>query len=128
VAWTPPLDADGLASLLAKIKGWQPFDGDAVLDDVGAVLDDVIPPETDVAELARRLRRHLVWLIDVAIAAEACQKDEHALRLVQHARAVRSEAVPADFWPAVGHLRRVAWSVNELLERLGAIRCIKEAA
>ncbi|MFB6931311.1 hypothetical protein [Streptomyces chartreusis] len=39
-----------------------------------------------------------------------------------------AQFLPTDHVKAVRHLRRMAWSVNELHERLVAIRCIKEAA
>ncbi|WP_225080977.1 DUF6415 family natural product biosynthesis protein [Streptomyces sp. CoT10] len=126
--WTPPLDSDALATVLQKVRKWQVFDGDALLDDVGAVLDDCIPAEDQVDELAQRLRGHLMRLVTIAVAAEAEQRDETAARLVERARRLRTEDVPEGHWKAVGHLRRMGWTVNELLERLVATRCLKEAA
>ncbi|MFF1627433.1 DUF6415 family natural product biosynthesis protein [Streptomyces sp. NPDC058272] len=127
-AWTPPWDAEALTAVLAKIQGWKPFDGDALLDDVGAVLDDVMPPEKDLEDIAQRLRRHLMQLVDIAAAAEAGQKDAEAHRLIQRAREVRAEDMPGDHLQAVGHLRRMAWTTNELLERLVENQCLKEAS
>ncbi|WP_330306225.1 MULTISPECIES: DUF6415 family natural product biosynthesis protein [unclassified Streptomyces] len=126
--WTPLLDSAALTSVLAKVREWRPYDGDALLDDIGAVLDDVVPPEEDLEELAQRLRGHLMQLVDIAVASEASEKDEQAERQIRLARQVRSEDMPGDHWQAVGHLRRMAWSVNELLERLVAIQCLKEPA
>ncbi len=123
-----PANEETLTTLLAAVRRWTPFDGLALLDDVGAVLDDVIPREDDVEEIAERLRSHLMQLVDIALAAEADQRDEQADQLIQRARTVRAEDVPGDHKQAVGHLRRMAWTVNELLERLAAIKCIKEAA
>jgi hypothetical protein len=114
--------------LWGRLQQWTPFDGDVLLDDVGAVLDDVVPPEEDLEELAQCLRGHLMRLVDIAVAAEAGHKDQTAERLIQLARAVRAEDMPGDHWQAVGHLRRLAWCVNELLERLAAVRCLKETA
>lgn len=124
--WAPSDEAT-LTSLLAAVRAWNPLDGGAVLDDIGAVLDDVIPGEDQVEELAERLRGHLMRLVDIALA-NAAGEDDQAAALIERARLVRAEETPGDHWRAVGHLRRMAWSVNELLERLGAIRCLKEFA
>lgn len=126
--WTPPLDPDALHSVLTKVRQWQPFDGDALLHDVGVALDDCIPPEEQVDGLAQRLRGHLMRLVDIAVAAEAEQRGTEAAQLIEQARTVRSEDLPGDHWKAVGQLRRMSWTVNELLERLVATRCLKEAA
>ncbi|WP_330310426.1 MULTISPECIES: DUF6415 family natural product biosynthesis protein [unclassified Streptomyces] len=92
------------------------------------MLDDVVPPEERLEELGQRLRRHLMQLVGIAVAAEADQEDGQAEQLIRRARQVRSEDMPSDHGQAVGHLRRMAWSVNELLERLVAIQCLKEPA
>ncbi|CAL9326612.1 DUF6415 family natural product biosynthesis protein [Streptomyces sp. SudanB91_2054] len=126
--WTPPLDSSELADVLAKIRQWVPYDGDALLDDVGAVLDDVVPREEELEDHAQRLRGHLMQLVDIAVAQEADQSDPEADRLIRQARDVRAQELPGDHMKAVGHLRRMAWSVNELLERLAALRCVKETA
>lgn len=130
--WEPTLDQEKAAAFLAAVRQWTPFDGHALLDDIGAVLDDVVPAEDDVEELAERLRGHLMRLVNIALAAEAEQReadrDEELARLIAQARDVRAEEMPGDHWRAVGHLRRMAWSTNELLERLGALRCLKEYA
>ncbi|MFB7739944.1 DUF6415 family natural product biosynthesis protein [Streptomyces sp. NPDC056112] len=126
--WTPPLEADALAALLSKVQQWTPFDGDALLDDVGAVLDDVVPPKEDLDVLAQRLRGHLMQLVNIAVTSEAGDKDPEADRLIRQAHTVRAEAMPDDPRRAVGHLRRLGWTVNELLERLVAANCLREAA
>ncbi|MFJ2566566.1 DUF6415 family natural product biosynthesis protein [Streptomyces sp. NPDC087568] len=122
------MDPEALRDVLAKVHQWQPFDGGALLDDVGAVLDECIPAEEHVDELAERLRGHLMRLVTIAVAAEAEQRDETAAELIKRARTIRAEDAPGDHWRAVGHLRRMGWIVNELLERLVATRCLKEAA
>lgn len=124
--WAPSDEAT-LRALVAAVREWTPFDGGVLLDDVGAVLDDQAPPEDDVEELAERLRGHLMRLVSIAVASEA-EDDAEARRLIQSARVLRAEETPGGYWRAVGHLRRMAWSVNELLERLGALRCLKEYA
>lgn len=87
----------------------------------------MVPAEEAVEELAERLRGHLMRLVAIAVASEAGD-DEQAAALIERAREVRVEELPGDRRRAVGHLRRMAWSVNELLERLGALRCLKEYA
>ncbi|MGW3935270.1 DUF6415 family natural product biosynthesis protein [Streptomyces sp. NBC_00024] len=126
--WEPDLDRAAVATVLAKIRQWQPFDEGALLDDVGAVLDNYVPPEELLDELAERLRGHSMRLVDIAIAANAELEDEMAARLIERTRSVRSEEMPADYRQAVGHLRRMAWSVGELHERMVETKCIKAAA
>ncbi|WP_369228858.1 DUF6415 family natural product biosynthesis protein [Streptomyces sp. R21] len=122
------MDDRALKAVLDKVREWTPYDGDALLDDVGAVLDYQLPPEELHDELAQRLRGHLMQLVDIAVGANADQDDEAANRLIQQARAVRSQEMPDDHWKAVGHLRRMAWTANELLERLVATKCLRAAA
>ncbi|MEU6339301.1 DUF6415 family natural product biosynthesis protein [Streptomyces cellulosae] len=126
VQWAPST-AETLAALLDAVREWTPFDGGEVLDDLAVVLDDGQPPHEDVAALAGRLRGHLVRLVRIAEANEA-EGDPEACRLLRQARALRDEALPGDGRRAVGHLRQLAWSVNELLERLGALGCLRSYA
>lgn len=127
-SWTSPPAPSELANVLAKIRQWTPYDGDALLEDVGAVLDDVVPREEELEDHARRLGGHLMRLVDIAVAAEAGQDDQEADRLIRQAREVRALKMPGGHLPAVGYLRRMAWSVNELLERLAVVGHLKEAA
>ncbi|WP_405575609.1 DUF6415 family natural product biosynthesis protein [Streptomyces sp. NBC_01167] len=124
-AWRPPLESEGLRDMLEKFRRWDPYDGGALLDDVGVVMDEVPPPEDALEELAERLRGHLMQLVDIAIGAEADDKDEEAAALIERARAVRSEDMPGDHRAASAHLRRLAWAVNELLERMVSTGCVK---
>jgi hypothetical protein len=117
-----------LETVLTKVRGWQPFHGESLLDDVGAVLDDVTPAVEALDDHDLRLRGHLIQLVAIAVATEADQKDPKAEQLIERARRLRAEAMPGDRLQAVGHLRRMAWAVNELRERLGAIKCLREAA
>ncbi|MFI8860425.1 DUF6415 family natural product biosynthesis protein [Streptomyces prasinus] len=126
--WKPPLPHDRLAAVLDRLRTWRPFDGDALLDDVAAALDDVVPAEEDLAEIAERLRGHLMRLVDIALAAEEDQRDAASAQLIEQARTLRAEEVPGDHWKAVGHLRRMGWTVSELLERLVAVRCLAAVA
>ncbi|MFB0617205.1 DUF6415 family natural product biosynthesis protein [Streptomyces sp. AGS-58] len=109
------------------MQAWTPFDGGTLLDDAGEVLDDIVPAGDRVEELAVRLRGHLMRLVTIALAARAGD-DGQTAGLIQRARAMRTEEVPGDHWRAVGHLRRMAWTATELLERLGALGCLKEYA
>ncbi|MFE9882846.1 DUF6415 family natural product biosynthesis protein [Streptomyces sp. NPDC005784] len=126
--WTPPLDADGLQSLLVKVRRWQPFDGGTLLDDVSAVLDECMPIEGQVAVIAVRLRGHLSRLVDIAVASDAAQADEITAQLIAQARTVHCQELPGDYMRAVGQLRRTGWIVHDLFERLIALGCLREAA
>ncbi|MFE0865957.1 DUF6415 family natural product biosynthesis protein [Streptomyces rochei] len=127
-SWTPPLESSELAGVLARLQQWTPFDGDAVLEDVGVALDDVAPREEEVEACAARLDGHLAKLVDIAVASGAGQEDADAGLLVRRAQDVRKVQVSDSCWSAVAHLRRLAWSVNELLDYLAATGCIREAA
>ncbi|WP_406190946.1 DUF6415 family natural product biosynthesis protein [Streptomyces sp. NBC_01017] len=124
--WAPQLDGEALTMLAGKVRRWQVFDGEALLDDLATVLDDVGPAEQQVDELAERLRGHLVRLVTIAVAAEEEQRDAATARLIEQARTLPSEEVPGDHCRAVGHLRRMGWITNGLLERLVATKCLKE--
>ncbi|MFD9503466.1 DUF6415 family natural product biosynthesis protein [Streptomyces sp. NPDC060035] len=121
-AWHPPFDSAELQSIRRRMHMWEPFDADALLDDVGTALDEVPPSEEGSEELAQRLRGHLMRLIAIAVSGEADRKDSVALRLLEQARTVWSQDMPGDRRTAIGHVRRMAWTVNELLERLLATR------
>lgn len=104
-----------------------PQNGEALLDDVAAALDEAIPAEERIDELAQRLRGHLMQLVNIAVAAGA-EDDEATAQLIAQARTIRSVRAPGDHWKAVGHLRRMGWTVNELLERLVSTKCLRETA
>lgn len=126
-AWTPPLDSTALHDLLERLRGWSPFDGGALLDDVAAVLDEVPPPEGDIAQLAERLSGHIARLVTISVASEA-EQDPTAAELVLRARPLHADRLPCGRQEAIAHLRRLGWTANELHDRLTAIRCLKEAA
>ncbi|MGW5512587.1 DUF6415 family natural product biosynthesis protein [Streptomyces albogriseolus] len=125
--WVPPLSGTELVTVLDRLRGWSPFDGCALLDDVAAVLDDVAPPEGDTAQLAERLSGHLARLVTIAVASEA-EQDPTAAQLVVRARILHADRLPCGRREAIAHLRRLGWTANELHDRLTAIRCLKEAA
>jgi hypothetical protein len=126
--WTPPLDHEALQTLLAKFRQWDPFDADALLEDIGEVLDDVAPPADGLDELTGRLHGHLIRLATIGTATKADQQDAQAHRLIGQARELREADVPGGYRQALGHLRRMAWTANELAERLAALKCLKEVA
>ncbi|CAM5515909.1 hypothetical protein STENM223S_03192 [Streptomyces tendae] len=123
--WTPPLDANSLITVLARLQGWRPFDGEALLDAVGDALDDVAPDTGTAAALVGRLRAHLVQLVDIAVASEAAEQDALVRAQIEHARHILAEELPGGRQPAVGYLRRLAWSVLELAEKLAELRCLR---
>ncbi|MEE1764389.1 DUF6415 family natural product biosynthesis protein [Streptomyces sp. SP18BB07] len=127
-ATPPPLDRAALEDVKNKLAKWKPYDGDALLEDVSAVVDDVMPPEERLEELAERLRGHSMRLVHIAVATQAEHGNTKAADLIKRARAMRSREMPGDYRKAVGHVRLMAWSVNELHEHLGVIGCIKEEA
>jgi hypothetical protein len=122
------LDPAELESLLSKIRRWQPFDSGIVLEDVATLLDAYTPTKKQVDELMVRLPNHLKHLVDIATATGADRVDEPTARLITQARAMRSQNTPSEHQQAVGYLRRMAWVVNELLERLVELRCLREVA
>ncbi|MFD3504472.1 DUF6415 family natural product biosynthesis protein [Streptomyces sp. NPDC058678] len=125
--WTL-LDAPALEAVLARLRQWTPFDGDALLEDIGDVLDDVTPPEEDLPALAGRLDGDLTRLAAIAAACQAGHSDEPVGRLLGQARALVGQGLPAGYRQALGHLRRMAFTAHELSERLDALKCLKEAA
>ncbi|MFJ1975339.1 DUF6415 family natural product biosynthesis protein [Streptomyces sp. NPDC087903] len=125
--WTPPLDSRELYALLAKVQRWEPFDGDALLEVVGEVLYDGAPPADSIDDLAEKLRGHLAQLMRIGAGARVEEEDEQVCQLMGWASGLRG-VLPGEYWQAVGHLRRTAWAVNELAERLAALNCLKAVA
>ncbi|MEU4012354.1 DUF6415 family natural product biosynthesis protein [Streptomyces pseudogriseolus] len=113
--------------MLERLRGWSPFDGGALLDDVAAVLDDVPPPEEDTSQLAERLHGHLARLVTIAVASEA-EQDQTVAQLVVRARTLHADRLPCGRQEAMARLRRLGWTANELHDRFVAFRCLKEAA
>ncbi|MFG2882397.1 DUF6415 family natural product biosynthesis protein [Streptomyces sp. NPDC048297] len=110
---------------LAAVRAWKPYDGDALLDDAGDVLDTVAPSEERVEELGRRLRGHLMQLVGIATTLEAEKRDPRVAQLIGSARQAIQAELPGDYAKAVSHLRRMGWAVQELLELLVEIGCVK---
>ncbi|WP_420707248.1 MULTISPECIES: DUF6415 family natural product biosynthesis protein [unclassified Streptomyces] len=94
---------------------------------MAAVLDAYTPTEHEVDEHAQRLRGHRMRLVALAVVSEVTERDEQTASLVERGRTIRTEEVPTDHGQAVGHILRMAWTLDELLERLVARQCLKEA-
>ncbi|MFC9280847.1 DUF6415 family natural product biosynthesis protein [Streptomyces collinus] len=119
-------DPDRLRWVLGKVQQWTPYVDGLLLDDIAHVLDDYTLTEAEVDDSALRLRGHLMRLVNLADTAQVTEQDERVNELVAQARTVRAEELPNDHRRAVGHVRRMAWTLEELLERLVANQCLKE--
>ncbi|MFD5521063.1 DUF6415 family natural product biosynthesis protein [Streptomyces sp. NPDC127066] len=127
----PPLHLEALETVLTKVRRWRPFDGESLLDDVGADLYSVVPTEGALDDRDLRLSDHLMQLVAIADATEAGQRDLEVEQLTEWASRLRMKAMLGNHLQAVGHLRRMTWAVSELSElseRLSAIKCSREAA
>lgn len=126
-AAVPPSTEADLRQILEKVQRWAPYVDGLLLDDVAAVLDDYTPIEHEVDEHAQRLRGHLMRLGHLAVVSRVAEQDEQVADLIERGRTIRAEEVPTDHRRAVGHIRRMAWTLDELLERLVAHQCLTEA-
>ncbi|MFF8431079.1 DUF6415 family natural product biosynthesis protein [Streptomyces sp. NPDC016566] len=110
---------------LSKLRAWSPYNGDAWLDDVADALDTVAPPEDRIEELAQRLRGYLMQLVAIAASDEIERRDARAALRIIRAREIREAEMPGDYRQAIGHLRQMGWVVNELLDLLVELGCVK---
>ncbi|MFD8117535.1 DUF6415 family natural product biosynthesis protein [Streptomyces microflavus] len=125
--WTPPLDAEGLRSVLERVRNWNPFDVEEVFDDLDTAIGDQTPPVEVTDILVDRLRDHLKQLSDIAVADEQYPPTAEMLQLVARGVPLRAERAPADYRQAVGLARRLAFVTSDLVEELIEARYIKEA-
>ncbi|MGV9392596.1 DUF6415 family natural product biosynthesis protein [Streptomyces olivaceus] len=116
-----------MRQILEKLQRWAPYVDGQLLDDVAAVLDDYTPTEHEVDEHAQRLRGHLMRLVHLAVVSKVAEQDEQVADLIERGRIIRAEEAPTDHRRAVGHIRRMAWTLDELLERLVFHHCLTEA-
>ena len=119
---------DRLRWVLGKVQQWAPYVDGLLLDDLALVLDDYTPAEEEVEDIAMQPRGHLMRLVNLALTSQVYRQDPEVADLIGSGRAIRDEELPGDHRQAVGHIRRMAWIVNELLERLVANQCLKPAA
>ncbi|MFR0367537.1 DUF6415 family natural product biosynthesis protein [Streptomyces sp. MCC20] len=131
--WTHPVreavlpgSPQGLQRLLEKVQNWAPYVDGLLLDDVAAVLDDHMPGGDEIAGLAPRLRSHLMRLVNLAVTSKLIHKDREVAALVERGRALCAEELPGDHHRDVGYLRRLAWTLNELLELMVMHQCLTE--
>jgi hypothetical protein len=131
--WTHPVrqavlpgTPEGLKRLLEKVQNWAPYVDGLLLDDVAAVLDDHMPGEDEVVEHAQRLSSHLMRLVNLAVASKVDQRDRKVADLVARGCELRSEELPGGYGQAVGHIRRMAWTLNELLELMVKHQCLTD--
>ncbi|MFE3045423.1 DUF6415 family natural product biosynthesis protein [Streptomyces albidoflavus] len=122
--WTPPLEHDQLARVAERLRSLRSLD--AILDNAGDVLSGQDPPEEEFAVLEERLREDLTRLVNIAVAATA--QDPGVTGLADRARALTSKELPDSWRPALTHLRRMAVTVQTLLEQLARAGAIREIA
>ncbi|MGW3627807.1 DUF6415 family natural product biosynthesis protein [Streptomyces sp. NPDC000880] len=123
----PPLEAAVLATVVAKLRAWNPLVVEAVFDDLNEVLGDQTPRADEIDEIAEELRGTLTQLVNIAVADAHFPADEDMATLVERAHDVRSEEIPGDYRAALGHTRRLAWTTWELLELLIATKQVRDA-
>ncbi len=116
--WKPPVDVETLARILAAFRDWDPLDWDTIFEDLAAVLGQETPEHYELVGLADRLHSTLFRLVSIASAGHAYEEDQEAVVLIKRARTLDSEELPDDRWKALGHVRRLGWATNELMERL----------
>ncbi|MGP3945145.1 MULTISPECIES: DUF6415 family natural product biosynthesis protein [Streptomyces] len=109
---------DALERILAAFRNWDPLDWDAILEDLADVLGQEAPEHEELVGLADRLHSTLIRLLSIASAGHADEKDQEAVVLIERARTLDTEDFPDDRWKALGYVRRLGWTINELMERL----------
>lgn len=125
--WTPPLDAEGLRSVLERIKDWKPLDVEEVFDDLDTAIGNQPPPVTTAGVLVERLRSHLKQLSDIALADEQFPPTPVMVQLVERGLPLRGERTPTAHRQVVGLARRLAFVTSDLVEELIEARYITEA-
>ncbi|MEU0472956.1 hypothetical protein ABZ333_10520 [Streptomyces olivaceus] len=66
-------------------------------------------------------------LVHLGVVFTVVERDEQTAGLVERGRTVRFEDAPTDHRRAVGHIRRTAWRLDDLIERLVAHQYLTEA-
>ncbi|MDL5206274.1 DUF6415 family natural product biosynthesis protein [Streptomyces sp. ALI-76-A] len=54
------------------------------------------------------------------------RQEQQVACLIERGRVLRCEGVPGEHRQAVGYVRRLAWTVSELLELLVAAQCLSQ--
>ncbi|MET9669635.1 DUF6415 family natural product biosynthesis protein [Streptomyces sp. NPDC006475] len=125
--WTPPLDADALRLVLARMTAWEPFDIDEIFDDLDTVIGNQPPPADTTTALVERLRSHLKRLSDIAVADAQYPPTGEMVGLIERGLPIRAEPTPAGHRGVVGLARRLAFVISDLVEKLIDARYIQGA-
>ncbi|MEU6110953.1 DUF6415 family natural product biosynthesis protein [Streptomyces albidoflavus] len=96
------------------------------MDDAGDVLSGQDPPEEEFAYLGERLGAGLTRLAHIAVAATV--RDPEITGLADQARVLASAELPDGRRPALTHLRRMAGTVQALLEQLARAGAVRDIA
>lgn len=106
-AWVPPGDRAFLERVAERLRTGLPLT--AIYGDLEAVLGDhadPTPPEVD--DLTQRLRGALMQLVDRVLEQADDRLELPAQDLIDRARTLRQEKLPAEYVKARVHLRRLA--------------------
>lgn len=125
--WTPPLDADALRLVLARMTAWKPFDVEEIFNDLDTAIGDQPPPADTTAALVERLRSHLKQLSDIAVADAQYPPNGEMVALIELGLPMRAEPTPAEHQHVVGLARRLAFVISDLVEKLIDARYIQGA-
>ncbi|WP_369228783.1 DUF6415 family natural product biosynthesis protein [Streptomyces sp. R21] len=125
--WTPPLDADGLKFVLARVIVWKPLDVEEIFDDLDTAIGNQPPPVATTAALVERLRGHLKQLSDITVADAKYPPTDEMVGLIERGLPLRAEPTPANHQQAVALARRLAFVTSDLVEKLIEARYIKGA-
>lgn len=123
--WTPPLDAEGLRAILARLEEWNPLDVEQIFDDLDTAIGNQPPPVTATEALVERLRSHLKQLSNISVADERLPPTAQMVQLVERGAPLRKEHTPAARQQAVGLARRLAFVTSDLVEELIEARYIE---
>ncbi|MFD9818801.1 DUF6415 family natural product biosynthesis protein [Streptomyces violascens] len=138
--WTSSHDEETVRRYLCAMREWACLDWAQVYDD----LDTILHGEQEMSHhaagpsggtplricedsegLDERFRRALKLLVARALREEADEKHPDIASLIELARTLRAEDLPADPWQAIGPLRKLARVTLALAERLDDIGVVK---
>jgi hypothetical protein len=117
-AWRSPLDAAELREVLDCLKRrWQPLELAPVFETLDLVLGERTPPPAEVPLLTDRIWGPLAALIGIVHGDEDHAHDPGVEPLVVRGRLLLAEAAQENE-PTLGLLRRLAWTVFDLLDHM----------
>ncbi|MEV0254770.1 DUF6415 family natural product biosynthesis protein [Streptomyces sp. NPDC050732] len=116
--WAPPLDADTLADVLAKVQGWHPLPIADFFADLDLALESPEPPPApELSALIDRLRAHLKQLSGIAAVADPHFPPSDELKsLIERSASLYEEETPQNYQAALGLARRMGSTVHDLLD------------